>query len=145
MTTPAQSTPDQPDFTRSAIWKALGLVYCPQKPGKAQIARTGVIPEQDFPLGVSVKVMGHTRDCNVFQVDLFEGGQIPEHWHVQEQFGFVTRGRIEVNLDGEREIIEEGCGYFVESGIKHGLIALQPSKVIEVYGANLTSASYASS
>ncbi|HIV74980.1 MAG TPA: AraC family transcriptional regulator [Candidatus Pseudogracilibacillus intestinigallinarum] len=50
-------------------------------------------------------------------------GYIPLHWHEELQFTIVKRGTIELRILGEKIIIPEGSGFFINSGIVHEMHA----------------------
>ncbi len=50
------------------------------------------------------------------------GERIAEHWHpYSEEFLFVTRGSLVVDLDGEPVEVPAGSGVFVPIGTRHRL------------------------
>ena len=50
-------------------------------------------------------------------------GYIPLHWHEELQFTVVQQGTIELHILGEKVVIAEGAGFFINSGIVHEIHA----------------------
>lgn len=44
---------------------------------------------------------------------------VPLHWHGELEAGFVTSGQVTVFVGKERMVLEEGEGFFINSGIPH--------------------------
>lgn len=50
-------------------------------------------------------------------------GYIPLHWHEELQFTVVQQGAIELRILGEKIMITEGGGFFINSGVVHEIHA----------------------
>ena len=62
------------------------------------------------------------------------GAQIPEHSHPHEQMGTVLKGSIELIIDEEKRIVNEGNAYHVRSNVTHsGRCLGAVSEVLEVF------------
>lgn len=61
--------------------------------------------------------------CEVFFTDLSRHvtGYIPEHWHSEMEFGFVTEGRLLLTCNGTEHILEEKQFYFLNSNVLHSM------------------------
>jgi mannose-6-phosphate isomerase-like protein (cupin superfamily) len=44
--------------------------------------------------------------------------------HPGQEFNYILKGRLKVNLDGKEMILEEGDSIYFDSGIPHGMLAL---------------------
>lgn len=45
---------------------------------------------------------------------------VPLHWHSELEAGFVTSGQVLLIVGRERIVLQEGEGFFINSGIPHG-------------------------
>jgi quercetin dioxygenase-like cupin family protein len=44
---------------------------------------------------------------------------MPPHWCPKGHYGFILKGRLEVEFDSKKEIYEEGDGVFIPDGEEH--------------------------
>lgn len=44
--------------------------------------------------------------------------------HPGQEFNYILKGRLRINLDGKEMILEEGDSIYFDSGLPHGMIAL---------------------
>ena len=83
--------------------------------------------------GVERKVLGH--DDQVMMVCVrFEKGAIGSlHHHVHRQISYVESGRFEVTIDGKSSVLEKGDCFFVAPDLVHGVVALEPGVLVDVF------------
>jgi quercetin dioxygenase-like cupin family protein len=83
--------------------------------------------------GVSRQIMGYSDDIMLVKVMFQSGsvGTIHDHPHVQSSY--VANGKFEVNIEGEKQILSAGDGFFVPSGKKHGVICLETGILIDAF------------
>lgn len=83
--------------------------------------------------GVEMRVISGDRMTMVF-FHLEPGAEIPEHSHPHEQMGTVLKGSIELIIDKDKKIVNEGNAYHVRSNIIHsGRCLDSASEVLEVF------------
>ncbi len=64
----------------------------------------------------------------------FEAGAVGAlHSHPHEQASYVVEGTFEVTIDGRTETIGRGGSYIVPSGLVHGVRALEPGRLVDVF------------
>jgi len=62
------------------------------------------------------------------------GAKIPEHSHPHEQMGTVLKGAIELIIDKDKRVVNEGDAYHVRSNVVHSGRCLElVSEVLEVF------------
>lgn len=85
------------------------------------------IKGEKFPAGRLTKIIvgpGSTLIANNFvqgYVTIFPGGSVPEHKHNEEEVYTIISGEGEMNVDNEKEILEEGTSVYIPSGLSHSL------------------------
>lgn len=47
---------------------------------------------------------------------------VPLHWHDEIEAGFVTAGQVTLCVGPERTVLQEGDGFFINSGIPHAFL-----------------------
>lgn len=83
--------------------------------------------------GVIRRILGYDKDIMLVKV-CFEKGSIGDtHSHPHTQSSYIESGKFEVTIDGQKQLLEKGDGFFVPSGIQHGLICLQAGAVIDCF------------
>ncbi len=59
--------------------------------------------------------------------------EIPLHSHPHDQVGYLVEGRVEMNIAGEKFILNKGDSYSAPSNISHGVITLEPSVIVDTF------------
>ena len=61
--------------------------------------------------------------CELFYTDLSKHSMryMPEHWHNEMEFGFVTDGNLLLTCNGAEYIIEENQFYFINANVLHSM------------------------
>lgn len=83
--------------------------------------------------GLRRKILGYDDGLMLVYVD-FEAGAIgTPHSHPHRQVSYVAEGRFEVEIDGEKSILEAGDTFFVPPNLVHGAVALESGVLIDVF------------
>ena len=83
--------------------------------------------------GVTRKVLSHAPGMMACEISFEKGAQGSAHAHPHEQIGYVVRGRFLLTLDGETVEIEAGDTYYVRPNAVHGVVALEPGVLLDVF------------
>lgn len=61
--------------------------------------------------------------CEVYFTDLknYTVGLMPEHWHNELEYGFVTKGSLLLKCNGQEFVIGENQGFFVNGNVLHSM------------------------
>lgn len=89
---------------------------------------------KDFHLvdGIVGKMI-HTDRQTVSFFKIEKGAVLPLHHHVHEQISVVTKGQLELTIDGKTEIYEPGKVAVIPSNVPHSAIALTAVEVTDVF------------
>lgn len=91
------------------------------------------ITEEVVGEGVKRQILGYNEDVMLVIVD-FETGSIGDvHSHPHVQTSYIESGRFEVTIDGDKQELVAGDGFFVPSGKPHGVICLAAGKIIDTF------------
>lgn len=83
--------------------------------------------------GIELRPLVSSDQLMVVRVDIAPGAELRVHEHLHEQAGYVAAGSFTFNGDEER-IVEEGDGYYVPPGHRHGVIGGdEPAVAIDVF------------
>ena len=85
-----------------------------------------------FP-GVVRRTLNSGDRTTLIEVTLAGGAVVPSHTHPHEQVGYVARGRVRFEIDGEARELRAGDSYLVPGGASHEVTALEPSVCIDVF------------
>jgi len=79
------------------------------------------------------RVLVHTPE--LMQVEFgFDTGAIGAlHSHPHVQVSYVAEGSFEVSIDGVTQVVGTGGSFIVPSGQVHGVKALEPSRLVDVF------------
>lgn len=61
------------------------------------------------------------------------GDYVQTHHHPNEQSGYVTSGEYELEIDGIKDIIQEGDSYSIPANMTHSFRIIEPGEVIDVF------------
>jgi mannose-6-phosphate isomerase-like protein (cupin superfamily) len=78
------------------------------------------------------KCMVKTERLTIYHCDVAAYTKITVHNHVEEEFGYICRGAMSLDLDGESHVLYEGDSYFIPSDMPYALTALYISRVVKV-------------
>jgi quercetin dioxygenase-like cupin family protein len=62
-----------------------------------------------------------------------KGAEVPLHDHEHEQIGYVVAGAIDLTIGDDTQRLEPGDGYVAPPGVRHGAVALEDSRVVDVF------------
>ncbi len=75
--------------------------------------------------GLRRKIVGHTPQLMSVLMQFDKGAVGMPHTHaVHDQIAYVIAGRFEVNINGERRILQAGDAFVAPHGTLHGVVAL---------------------
>ena len=89
-------------------------------------------PVEMFP-GVVRRTLASGDRATVVEVTVAKGTAVPVHQHEHEQVGYVARGRLLFEIDGETRELVEGDSYLALSNVPHGVTALEDSIAIDIF------------
>ncbi len=77
--------------------------------------------------------MGH--DDRIMRIEVeFDGGTAGTvHVHPHAQSSRIERGSFEVTVGGETAVLPVADGFFVPSGVEHGVRALKAGTIVDVF------------
>ncbi len=83
--------------------------------------------------GVKRKIMAYDEKLMVVKVAFETGGVGSIHQHVHTQITHVESGVFEVEIDGEKQILEAGDAFFIPSNLLHGAKCLEAGVLIDCF------------
>jgi quercetin dioxygenase-like cupin family protein len=95
-------------------------------------AREDAITVQMFP-GVHRRTLTSGERTTLVEVSLAAGSVVPSHTHSHEQIGYVARGRVRFEIDGEVRELAGGDSYLIPGNAPHEVTALEDSVCIDIF------------
>ncbi len=95
-------------------------------------ANDEVTPVEMFP-GVVRRTLNSGDRTTLVEVTMAEGAAVPDHSHPHEQIGYVARGRVRFEIDGDQRELQAGDSYLVPADAPHSVTALDPSVCIDIF------------
>jgi quercetin dioxygenase-like cupin family protein len=83
--------------------------------------------------GVRRKILNVGQGVMMMEVHFEEGAEGYEHNHMHEQMSYCLFGEIAFNINGELTILAGGDTIYIPSHAKHGVKALKPSALLDVF------------
>lgn len=75
----------------------------------------------------------HTGTMTFMYWTVEEGAIMPEHTHLHEQVAHVLKGKFELTVDGQTQLLEPGKVAVIPPHIKHGGKALTNCELLDVF------------
>jgi len=88
---------------------------------------------EDIGDGIHRTLLGYDNKILMAKVWFDKGavGQVHKHHH--SQVAYVIEGKFEVEVDGQKQILEAGGCFFVPSMAMHGAVCLEPGILLDVF------------
>lgn len=83
--------------------------------------------------GMKRKIMGYNDDIMLVHVHFEKGAVGVNHTHIHSQTTFVVSGKFEVNIDGKKQVLKGGDGFYVAPNLDHGAVCLEEGVLIDVF------------
>lgn len=83
--------------------------------------------------GIWRQIMGYGEDIMLVKVQFEKGAVANAHKHIHSQSTYIVSGKFEIDMEGEKAIIQEGDGFFVAPNLLHGLVCLEAGTLIDTF------------
>ncbi len=88
---------------------------------------------EDLGGGIQRQILGYDDALMMVRIRFEEGAVGAVHHHPHRQTSFVEAGRFEVEVEGEKQVLVAGDGFFIPPDLKHGVVALEPGVLVDVF------------
>ena len=90
-------------------------------------------PTEKIIEGAVKRVLSIGGKIQVVQLEMKGGTAVPEHAHPHEQAGYIVHGKFEVNIGGEKGILEKGYYFQIPSNTPHSGFVHEDTLLIDIY------------
>lgn len=95
--------------------------------------KTDTAEWRDLGGGVRRRMMGHDDRIMMVEVEFDKGAVGAVHTHPHSQSSLIEHGMFEVTVGGQTAVLHAGDGFFVPSGVEHGVRALEAGTIVDVF------------
>jgi quercetin dioxygenase-like cupin family protein len=88
---------------------------------------------RDLGGGVSRRVLAHTPQLMIVEVNFEKGGEGSVHTHPHSQSTYVISGRFRFNVDGESVEVGPGDTLAFPPDIPHGTLCLEAGTLLDIF------------
>ena len=88
---------------------------------------------QEMSKGVRRKIMAYDDKLMVVKVEFEKGGIGPLHQHHHSQITHIESGVFEVEIAGEKKILQTGDAFYIPSNVLHGAVCREAGVLIDVF------------
>jgi quercetin dioxygenase-like cupin family protein len=91
------------------------------------------VKREDLEQGLSRKILARGGKMMLVEVTFKKGAVGYLHSHPHEQISYIQKGSFEVEINGEKRILKAGDSFYAAPDVKHGVVALEDSVIIDVF------------
>jgi len=88
---------------------------------------------EDTDPGVKRQVMGYDGQLMLVKVKFEQGAVGVPHSHFHSQSSIIVSGKFEVAINGEKQILEAGDGFYVAPDAVHGVVCLEAGTIVDTF------------
>lgn len=83
--------------------------------------------------GLKRKIMSYDERLMLVKVAFEAGGIGAVHQHHHTQITHVESGVFEVEIDGEKQMLKTGDGFYIPPNVWHGAVCIEAGVLIDVF------------
>jgi quercetin dioxygenase-like cupin family protein len=91
------------------------------------------LPVVEVDGGLTRKLMGYDGQLMLLKVKFKTGSIGYQHQHFHSQSSYIASGVFEVTINGEKKILRQGDGFYVEPDVIHGAVCLEEGIIIDTF------------
>lgn len=82
---------------------------------------------------VNRKIVARGGDMMIVEVHFQKGAVGAMHQHIHEQVSYCIKGKVEFEVNGEKQIIGVGDSVFMPIDSLHGCVALEEAILLDIF------------
>lgn len=84
--------------------------------------------------GVKRQILGYDGQIMMVKIKAEKKGPVGvEHAHYHSQVTFVSSGKFEFTIGGEKKIVSVGDGMYMEPDVRHSCICIEPGVIVDCF------------
>lgn len=91
------------------------------------------LPWEQVAPGMKRKIMAYDDKLMLVKVAFEQGAVGVLHHHIHTQISYVQSGRFEVEIDGQKQVLQAGDVFHAAPNLVHGAVCLEQGQLIDVF------------
>ncbi|KAA3658048.1 MAG: cupin domain-containing protein [Calditrichaeota bacterium] len=91
------------------------------------------IPLETVAPGMTRQIMGYDSELMLVKVNFEKGAIGYKHAHHHQQVSYVVSGAFEVEIDGNKQVLQTGDAFVIPSNVEHGAVCLEAGVLIDTF------------
>lgn len=91
------------------------------------------VPWEATAPGMKRKIMSYDERLMVVKVEFEKGAVGALHQHYHTQITHVESGSFEVEIGGEKKVLNGGDAFYIPPNVLHGAVCLEPGVLIDIF------------
>ena len=83
--------------------------------------------------GIKLKTLAYGQKTSFTEFKMEKGSIVPMHSHINEQTGYLIKGRINLTVRNATFEAEPGDSWCIESNVEHSAEVIEDSVVVEIF------------
>lgn len=83
--------------------------------------------------GAFRQIMAYDKQVMLVKVKFEQGAIGASHSHFHAQASLVLKGKFQVEIDGEKQILSEGDSFYVAPDTPHGVVCLEAGVLLDTF------------
>jgi len=83
--------------------------------------------------GVNRRTLGTTDEAMLCEFALTTGSVVPRHSHMNDQVGYVIRGKLKLTIGDTTQVLTSGDSYAIPGGVEHNAVAVEDCLIIDSF------------
>lgn len=83
--------------------------------------------------GIKLKTLSYGQKTSFTEFKMKKGSVIPTHSHINEQTGYLIRGKLKFKVQNEVFEAQPGDSWCIEGNVEHNAEVLEDSLVVEIF------------
>lgn len=88
---------------------------------------------EEVDLGVTRKVLAHSKNMMIVEVNFKQGAVGTAHTHVHEQVAYIVSGKFEFSIEQEQVTVAVGDSIYFKPNQLHGVKCLEPGTILDTF------------
>ena len=93
------------------------------------------VPWQEVEKGIHRKLMAYDDRLMLVKVQFETGGVGVLHRHPHSQITHVESGVFEIEIDGQKKLLQRGDAYYIPPDTLHGALCIEAGVLIDVFSS----------
>ena len=88
---------------------------------------------EETAVGIKRKIMAYDERLMVVKVNFEKGAIGALHQHHHTQITHIESGKFEVEIAGEKKILQKDDAFYIPPNVIHGAVCLEPGVLIDIF------------